>query len=1812
MAPPTSLPGWPALTKSLIEELVRQDVDLPPVPEHLDPLPEIAMQEFEDVFQNCAAFLQYKLGGALPNLGHILLARMAGAGLLQVLVTTNYDMCMEQALQSEGVPFVSLRSEEEFAGRDKGGVILYKAHGCLSAPASIVATLLESSRGTSVVKEQKLRLAFTDKHLLILGYSGGDLYLDENAMALREAGDVLSGITWLFRSGTQTTRDAPVVHSVINGYGDRGEIVYGELPGFLVELAQMAGLATDMSKIAAVSTATTQKAWQLKEKERIPLFFARLLRRHGFRETAVFLDYLIGKLETGRKDMGLLVAARTEAGRFHLDHGDLAAAERHLLAARDLLENVVVNPKERSRISTLLGILSYRRGRMEESEIYFSDALHLDNNFGEARLAAVAFHEYALLQQAQAAAATTPEESRQCERRARSFFESALKAAAAAGDLVGRAESSCAWGRFLRKRAELEAAKERLWQAQHYFSHLRDQRGLGTCYHELGLLYAALAGRQETAGEMNGARESRDMARNYFRDSCDIHRELGRLEAVAVSLENLATIEYQRAREYRHSSYEKYLREAYEIYSLHLRDEESAGRIASLLGQREEDLRHAPLLSLSTLHRSDGAHLEEISQMSLGGHTYRDVNLLASPANTGEMVAIWKPGDVIDGRWEVFGAAAGAMGLVYFVHDRHWQLDLAVKSLYLPPGISEECRKQAGEQFRREARRWLDLSGHNNIVSGYFHRFLAGADRFFLEYVGPGADAGQPGGGALGQKLRKEGMLSLEESLDIAIQIAAGMAYLHGKGVIHQDLKPDNCLIAGDGTVKITDFGLSKSLRDEGQKKREEVQGLLPALLEGTPGYMAPEQWAGESGFPGDFYACGVLLYEMLCGRRPYRSNDPDDIARLQHADIPAPVRKQWEELKSHDEAGFQTAIHKQKNLAALALMHRYLCPVPPQEVRSQIPGPLSRLILQLLSGPVHERPSDFSGVQRELLDIYREISGGTYRREQPEPSRLQIAARNNRAVSYWEMAQTEADPAAKESYREEAIATLDGLLEEEATQLYPWINRALIDYNEEKRHAQEIWMEFSRKILPVRRSDVDRYREIQELLQGWERDVFPHRGAVNAVAIGGENLIAAGEKIRIWQRDSRHCILVLEGHRDIITSLAATSDGRFILSGSYDKSIRLWNGQSGECLFHIQGHTQPVTSVALTADALYLVSGAMDCTAKLWSGESGKLLCDIEGHIAQSPSGERFYISAVSMAADGRLLATASTDGSIKLWKVRYRPAPEVYLFATLAEHKESVRALAMTPDGKFLVSGSTDATVKLWQVEMVRCLHTYGEHRAGISAVGITDDGAAVLAGCFDGSIKLWCARSGRCLSSFVGHRESVNSLAFFVGGNSFVSGAGISPVGQDNTMKIWDLRRREKNLLLMKVFSGTELSRLEKRERELERDARALLYQSADRWQAAYEKLRELQGLPGMSRAASPLGLLAKIGRHYEAAREKPVADAWLHSEYRGHHDYITAVAMTPDARRLVSASEDKSIRVWDREHPEQPLELMGHLWQVRAVCITPNGRWIVSGSNDKTVKIWDAANGIGTATLEGHRNLVSAVDITPDGKYVVSGSWDHTVRLWQRESGKHLITLEGHDHCITSVAISANGRFILSGSMDETCKLWSAGGHCLYTFPRHRAQVNAVAINRDSSFYLSASGDIGSEHLIYLWPGVTGTAAQIFSGHHDRINGLAVTADARFIASAGDDKTVKLWDADGGECIHTFSGHLDAVTGVAVTPDGRFLLSGGKDRTLMLWEIDYNWDFSVKSREKKKAFNHNLLSQLTDDDPWGGELRRELER
>ncbi|MGH2557013.1 MAG: eIF2A-related protein [Actinomycetota bacterium] len=661
---------------------------------------------------------------------------------------------------------------------------------------------------------------------------------------------------------------------------------------------------------------------------------------------------------------------------------------------------------------------------------------------------------------------------------------------------------------------------------------------------------------------------------------------------------------------------------------------------------------------------------------------------------------------------------------------------------------------------------------------------------------------------------------------------------------------------------------------------------------------------------------------------------------------------------------------------------------------------------------------------------------------------------------------------------------------------------------------------------------------------------IAPHPVGVNACAISpdGSFVISAGfRELKIWDvatGEERATLL----HDNQVRDCAVSPDGSFVVSASQDWTVKVWDATSGEERRTLEGHGGPVTGCAVSPDGSFVVSGSKDGTVKVWDPRAGDEWSTLPGHgthhergCAVSPDGsfivcashdgalkvwdvdtgeERMTLEAHSMwvrdcsiSPDGSFVVSASQDGTLKVWDLatgRQR--------ATLSGHGRPVNSCAVTPDGSFIVSAGSDGTVKIWDAGAKDESRRPRWHAQAVRACAMGSDGSFAVSAGDDGAVRVWDAKTGEERAAMEGHGAPVNACAVAPDGSFIVSASGdvmgqMMRVGQavvsgstPHTLRIWPYRRgvpwRLGELLeipqqelerayfdngmsteaIKHMVASSFLDTKVDGDRNDKNDLKDLYRRAIDR----NKRLNHLRGL------GAPEIILESEERMLLERVDALIAKATV-GEARaleGHSRQINACAISPDGSFVVSASDDKTLKVWDTASGQELRTLRGHTGPVADCAVSPDASSIVSAGGllvlggsleafDLTIRVWNAVTLEEQATLDlGFPPLACAV--SPDGSFIVSGGYGGTIEIRDAATLEKRATLDGHSGSITGFAVSPDGAFVVSACEDGTLEVWDiASGRSVAGMPLP-GDVYCVAL--DPRMPLVVCGDEGGN--VYL--------------------------------------------------------------------------------------------------------------------------------
>ena len=299
--------------------------------------------------------------------------------------------------------------------------------------------------------------------------------------------------------------------------------------------------------------------------------------------------------------------------------------------------------------------------------------------------------------------------------------------------------------------------------------------------------------------------------------------------------------------------------------------------------------------------------------------------------------------------------------------------------------------------------------------------------------------------------------------------------------------------------------------------------------------------------------------------------------------------------------------------------------------------------------------------------------------------------------------------------------------------------------------------------------------------------------------------------------------------------------------------------------------------------------------------------------------------------------------------------------------------------------------------------------------------------------------------------------------------------------------------------------------------------------------------------------------------------------------GHEDEVVSAAFSPDGTRVVTGSADGTARVWDGLIARPIAVLRGHYGHVKTVAFSLDGSRVVTTSDDKTARVWDAVTGRSIAVLQAQEDVLSAA-FSPDGTRIVTAAVWGSVRVWNATTGRQLVDLKGHLQQVNNASFSPNGTRIVTASLDKTARVWDATtGQQVAAFKGHLEQVNNALFSPDGTRVVTASADKTAR----VWDSATGRQLALLTGHEDEVVSAAFSPDGTRVVTGSADGTARVWDAAMGAIITVLRGHEGQVTSAAFSFDGARVVTASNDKTARIWDAGSIRGFTtLKSEEKVK--------------------------
>lgn len=664
---------------------------------------------------------------------------------------------------------------------------------------------------------------------------------------------------------------------------------------------------------------------------------------------------------------------------------------------------------------------------------------------------------------------------------------------------------------------------------------------------------------------------------------------------------------------------------------------------------------------------------------------------------------------------------------------------------------------------------------------------------------------------------------------------------------------------------------------------------------------------------------------------------------------------------------------------------------------------------------------------------------------------------------------------------------------------------------------------------------------------------VFDHSGTLVATA-GNERWA------RVWEARSGKLLNTLRGHTSSINGVAFSRDDQRVLTGSGDGTARIWSSR-GTKIGELTINKGPLASASFSLDGRKILTASDSGSPVVWNYDQGESEASLPGHTSR--------VRAAAVTPNGRYILTAAGDN--KYVQVSNISGNEI---TRLTGPDKPINHIAISSMGNLVVAASDDGAAYVWQTakwdspnpvltplrpylvptpvpvgapRQISYLTKLQGHKGPVLNAVFSPNNLYIATGSEDGTLRVWDALSGKLRAVLQGHSRKVNKVRFSPDGRLIASAS------DDGTARIWD------------VVTGHQRAIL----RHTEDPKKSLILD------VAFSRDSQLLATAGLDGTA----------RLWQSQRGRLIATL------SGHTSAVRSVEFAPDGKQtlLVTGSSDHTARLWEvsKRQWKSSRILSGHTDWVNNASFSKDGRSVVTASNDRTARVWDTATGITLSELRGHTDQVRESSYIVDGRYVLTTSADGTARIWEpRRGGIVSVLLTNPSY---SAAISADGQ--IAAVVDNDGQVLLTNLRTREERVLHFSEQEVQALKKGDYRITALAFDPGGKRLATaqsngrarVWNLATGAPesdlkksqaqelAHLESPHQGVIKSIAFSADGRLVATAGADGTALIWKSGSGEQVSQLRGHQSQVNSAAFDATGRMVVTAGADRIVRVWEI-----------------------------------------
>ncbi|GHU75042.1 hypothetical protein AGMMS49992_18190 [Clostridia bacterium] len=598
------------------------------------------------------------------------------------------------------------------------------------------------------------------------------------------------------------------------------------------------------------------------------------------------------------------------------------------------------------------------------------------------------------------------------------------------------------------------------------------------------------------------------------------------------------------------------------------------------------------------------------------------------------------------------------------------------------------------------------------------------------------------------------------------------------------------------------------------------------------------------------------------------------------------------------------------------------------------------------------------------------------------------------------------------------------------------------------------------------------------------------------------------------------------------VTSSCFSNNGRF-LAIAYYRHVSIYEIDSYHTINHFRGHTSYINSIDISTDNKKLLTASSDKTAIIWDIASGNKIATLNIH--------KSAICCARFAPDGEKIATISTDCEIGIWNAitgeALSPLSKLIREPNSTEELnvfcDKKAEIIFSPDSRsFMVLFAGDRYSYQYKILENSISSYFDEHESSITTVAYSDNGKEILTSSKDKTARIWDAETGKMLTVFKGHKGEINSACISKSGDYVLTGS------TDASIKVWNAKTGK----VERTIYGKKKT-----------------------------PLRSAMSYDGTKFASAS----------HDAIRVWDISTGFLLSQFTLSDDFANVLMFSRDAKKMLTASYDRSVRIWDIENECELYYIKKNANSVMGASFNNDTERIITIS-ENIAQIWDSHSGKLVTCLIGHDDRILFAKFSVDDSRIVTISADYTAMIWNSSNYNCLSLIKLNQNSsinaiVTAFDMSIDNNMLVVGFYNNIVKVFNTNScELIHEFIGNRGfldtpKIDKVSFSKDGKLIAIISFAPNCLlHNVLVFDTDIGDVKYKLCGHKEQINGIDFSRNNKYMLTCANDCTARLWDTINGKQIVVYE-HDYYVINAIFTPDSKKIIISLSNGLHIIWSV-----------------------------------------